>query len=67
MYTRRAGMYNGRRENKCSVIGRLLSVNISMQGKNDFVHGGKGLAALSLWLNIFLTCIKISPLSFYRS
>jgi len=51
-------MYNGRRENKCSVVGRLLSVNISMQGKNDFVHGGKGLAALSLWLNIFLTASK---------
>jgi hypothetical protein len=29
-----------------------------MQSKINFVHGGKGLAALSLWLNIFLTASK---------
>jgi hypothetical protein len=29
-----------------------------MQGNDDFVHGGKGLAALSLGLNIFLTASK---------
>jgi cation diffusion facilitator family transporter len=29
-----------------------------VQGNDDFVHGGKRLAALSLWLNIFLTTSK---------
>jgi len=43
---------------KCSDVGRLVCVNIKMQGNGDFVHGGKGLAALSLGLNIFLTASK---------
>lgn len=43
---------------KCSVAGRLLRLSINMQDNDDFVHGGKGLAALSLGLNIFLMVSK---------
>ena len=50
-------MFHGGRAGKCSV-GRLVRVKIKMQDNGDFVHGGKGLAALSLGLNIFLTASK---------